>query len=116
MVPRLLLKIRMFLPQAYYRILETYLTDNLFQVKFKDELTTSRDAEAGVAHGIVLGTVLYVMCTSDLPSRKDTTSTFSNETAILATHEYPAITSMKLQATTKNRRFGEVMENYLLAY
>jgi hypothetical protein len=38
----LLYKVRKILPRAYYRVLESYLTDRLFQVKFKDEMTTLR--------------------------------------------------------------------------
>jgi hypothetical protein len=48
MAPGLLFKIRKILPHAYYRLLESYLTDRLFHVKFKDEITVSRKTEAGV--------------------------------------------------------------------
>jgi hypothetical protein len=46
--PGLLFKIRKILSHAYYRILESYLTDRLFQVKFKDEITTLRKTKADV--------------------------------------------------------------------
>jgi hypothetical protein len=51
--PGLSFKIRKILPHAYYRILESYLTERLFQVKFKDEITTLRKTEAGVLQGSV---------------------------------------------------------------
>jgi hypothetical protein len=46
--PGLLFKLRKIFPHAYYRILESYLTDRLFQVKFKNEIATVRKTEAGV--------------------------------------------------------------------
>jgi hypothetical protein len=93
--PGLLFKIRKILPHAYYRILESYLTDRLFQVKFKHEIITIRITEAGLSQGSVLGPVLCDLATSD----NTTTATFADVTVILAIHEDPAIASMKLQVT-----------------
>jgi hypothetical protein len=59
--PGLLLKIGKILPHTYNRILGSYLTDRLFQVKFKDEMTTIRKTEAGVPQGSILGPVLYYL-------------------------------------------------------
>jgi hypothetical protein len=88
---------------AYYRILESYLTDKIFQVKFKDEITTLRKIEAGVSQGSVLGPVLYLIYTSYLQTLKTadntTTATFADETAILATYDDLEIASTKLQGT-----------------
>jgi hypothetical protein len=76
------------------------LTDRIFQVKLNDEITTLRKTETGVLQGSVLGSVPYLIYTSDLPiSDNTTTATFADDTAILATHEDGAIASMKLQAT-----------------
>jgi hypothetical protein len=69
--------------------------------------------EAGVPQRNVLGLVLYLIYTSDLPTSDDTTTaTFADDRAVLAKHEEPAIASMTLQATINNdRRLSEEIEN-----
>jgi hypothetical protein len=53
-----------------------------------------------LTQGSVLGRVLYLIYTSDLLISDKTTATLADDTAILATHDEPAIASIKLQATT----------------
>ena len=58
-----------------------------------------RKTKADVPQGSVSGTVLSLIYASDLlTSDNTTTATFADVTAILATHEGPAIASVKLQA------------------
>ena len=48
--------------------------------------------------GSVLGPLLYLVYTSDLPTTADsTTATFVDDTAVLTTHEDPAIAAFRLQ-------------------
>jgi hypothetical protein len=77
--------------------------DRLFQVKFKEEIPTLRKTEAGEPKRNVLGPVLYHIYTNHLPTSDNTTTpTFVDDRALLATHEEPAVASMKLQATINN--------------
>jgi hypothetical protein len=94
-----LFKIRKALPHVYYRILQLFLTELLFRVKFKDEITMFRKNERGEKQGSVLGPVVYPICTSHLLTSDNTTTTPFDDTAILAVHEGQATASMKLQAT-----------------
>jgi hypothetical protein len=70
--------------------LESYLTKRLFQVKFKDEITTLKKSEVGVPQGSVLGSFLYLMYTRELPTSDNTIAISADYTAILASHEEPA--------------------------
>jgi hypothetical protein len=94
----LLYKLRQSLPLNYFLLFESYLNYRRFRVKVGNEYSDLLPVHAGVPQGSVLGPLLYLLYTSDLPSSPDiTTATFADDTAILALDPNPAIASLKLQ-------------------
>lgn len=94
----LLYKLKKILPNTFYDILRSYLNNRYFQVKFKQEYSNFYPIESGVPQGSVLGPLLYLIFTADLPTTDETlTSTFADDTAVLASHEDPLEASHMLQ-------------------
>jgi hypothetical protein len=94
----LLYKLQQSLPLNYFLLLKSYLNYRHFRVKVGNEYSDLLPVHAGVLQGSVLGPLLYLFYTSDLPSSPDiNTITFADVTAILAMDPSPAIASKKLQ-------------------
>jgi hypothetical protein len=86
--------------EIYYLILKSYLHNRHFQVKVEDSYKDLLPVNMGVPQGSVLGPLLYLLCTADLPTSPDSTiATFADDTADLATDPDPAIASHKLQTS-----------------
>jgi hypothetical protein len=95
----LLYKLRS-LPLNYFLILNSYLSNRHFIIKVNTELTDLTSVNAGVPQGSVLGPLLYLLYTADLPIPPDSiTATFADDTAVVATDCDPATASQKLQAS-----------------
>jgi hypothetical protein len=94
----LLYKLRLSLPLDYFFILKSYLRSRHFLVKVETQYTELSSVNADVPQGNVLGLLLYLLYTADLPtSPESSTATFANDTAVVATDSDPAIASQKLQ-------------------
>jgi hypothetical protein len=71
--------------QQYAVILESYLTERFFRIKQGDAYSELKEIKAGVPQGSVLGPVLYLLYTSDLPKLENSiVATFADDTAISA--------------------------------
>lgn len=94
----LIYKIKHLLPNQYCLLLESYLTERFFWVKQENAYSELKEIKAGVPQGSVLGPVLYLLYTSDLPTPPDNTiATFADDTAILSTGKTIEQSTAKLQ-------------------
>lgn len=81
----LLYKISTFMPHNYCKLLESYLKNRYFRIKYEGEYSDLKEIKAGVPQGSILGPMLYLIFTYDLPNPPNTTiATFADDTAVLA--------------------------------
>jgi len=91
-------KIKSCFPPDLYAIIKSYLLQRIFRVKFGEVITLLKDINSGVPQGSVLGPVLYLLYTADLPVVLDTiTGTYADGTAILTAHKDYVEASQQLQ-------------------
>ena len=77
-------KLRTILPKQYAEMLESYLTQKFCRIKQGDTYFELKEIKAGVPQGSVLGPILYLPYTSDLPKLENSTvATFADDTRIL---------------------------------
>lgn len=94
----LLCKLHNDLPHEYYQILASYLTHRHFRVKIETQYSNLRPIRAGVPQGSVLGPILYLLYTRDIPTSPDATiATFADDTAVLTTADTEKEATNKLQ-------------------
>jgi len=78
-------KLRTLLPKQYSQILESYVKNRHFRIKQEESYSALMEIKAGVPQGSVLGPVLYLLYTCDIPKLENNTiATFADDTAILA--------------------------------
>jgi hypothetical protein len=81
-----------------YTILQSYITNRHFRIKYGEAHSSLRPVLAEVPQGSVFGPLLYLIYTADLPTlANSTTATFADDTAILTVHEDPTEATHRLQ-------------------
>jgi len=76
----LLYKLKTSLPGPYYLLLQSYLTNRYFQVRYNGMCSDCYEVRSVVPQGSVLGPLLYLLFTADLPTMDYTTfATFADE-------------------------------------
>lgn len=91
------------LPIQYYEILKSYLSNRYFRVRYNQEYSELQEISAGVPQGSVLGPVLYLLYTRDIPLDDGTVlGTFADDTAILTTDKSVNVATRKLQEAANN--------------
>ncbi|KAA5634741.1 hypothetical protein F3G58_35215, partial [Pseudomonas aeruginosa] len=94
----LLYKIKKMLPHSFFPLLQSYLVKRCFEVKINSDTSNMYEINSGVPQGSILGPVLYLIFTADLPTHATTTTaTYADDTAILSTHENQDSASDRLQ-------------------
>ena len=104
----LVFKITQLLPESVHKLIRSYLLDRKFQIKSKLAISSQRKISAGVPQGSILGPLLYLLFTADMPTSPVThTSTFADDTAFLSIHRQSDVASQRLQTHI------EVLEDWL---
>jgi hypothetical protein len=94
----LIYKLNKMLPRQYVEILASYISNRLFRVKQEEAYSDLKDIQAGVPQGSVLGPVLYVLFTSDIPNFEEAKlATFADDTALLTTGQDEVSSTRLLQ-------------------
>ena len=70
----------------------------MFRIKLEDEVSSLKQIHAGVPQSSVLGPVLYLLYTCDIPKMEDVTiATFADDTVLMTVSDNESIASNKLQ-------------------
>jgi hypothetical protein len=81
-------KLHKLLSKQYCQVLESYISGKLFRIKQGSKYSKLKEIKAGVPQGSVLGPVLYLSYTYDVPQTANTKiATFADETAAVAVEE-----------------------------
>lgn len=96
--PGLHYKLNERLPKSYCNLLKSYLSDRFFRVKVENNFSTLHPITTGVPQGSILGPILYLIFTCDLPINPDCfVGTFADDTVIMSSGKNSSLVTEKLQ-------------------
>lgn len=97
--PMLIVKLkRLNIPMYLIKLIDSYLSHRTFQIKINEIKSTVRNQESGVPQGSVLGPLLYILFTADIPKLDNVKiSIFVDDTAIYTHHVNPHRVKCTLQ-------------------
>jgi hypothetical protein len=96
----LMYKLKTLFLDSIYQILKSYLANRYFLIKYREAYTSLRPVLSDVPQDSVLGPLLYLLYTADLPTTADsTTGTSADDTAVLTAHEEPAVATIDYKCT-----------------
>ena len=94
----LIYKLNRFLPKSYVNLFSSYLNNRIFRVRIENEYSSLKHINAGVPQGSILGPILYLIYTSNIPVLNNVkVATFADDTALLATGKNINESTSKLQ-------------------
>lgn len=87
-----LFKIKKYLPHCFFFIMKSYLDKRCFEVKLNNVTSDLFEIKSGVPQGSILGPVLYLIFTTDVPVDDNTLiATYADDTAITSVNANPEI-------------------------
>lgn len=70
-------------------------------MKYSDDLSEVHEIKSDVSQGSIMGPVLYLIHTADIPTTDYTmTATYADDMALLSAHSNPETASSRLQCAT----------------
>lgn len=97
----LILKLNKILPKQYVEVVTSYISGRCFRIKQENQYSDLMEIKAGVPQGSVLGPVLYLLYTSDIPKTKSATvAMFADDTALLAVGKEQRLSTKLLQTAS----------------
>lgn len=70
----LLYKIKKFLPSSFFLLLKSYISGRCYEVNYNSETSPLYPIRSGIPQGSILGPVLYLIYTADIPTSEEVIS------------------------------------------